>query len=81
MAAIQVDNDRDRYRGFRRRDGDDKNGEEYSIQFTGIEVFIERNKVDVNAVKDKFNAHQHRDHIAPGEQAVHANKKQRCTYE
>ena len=43
--------------------------------FAAYNYFFVQGKVDVHAVQNKFNCHEHRDHVAPRKQSVHAYKK------
>jgi hypothetical protein len=81
MAAVQVD-----YNGYGKRyfgsgNGDNEYGKKYPVERIGIQVFIERYKVDVYTIQHEFNAHEHGNHIASCKQPVHAYKKQACTNE
>jgi len=75
MATVQVDDDRDGNGSFSGSDRDDKQGKKQPIQLTGPQVFIERYKIQVHTVQDKFNAHEHRHKVSPGKKAIDANEK------
>jgi hypothetical protein len=76
MAPVQIDYNSYGHRCFGSCNGYDKYGEEYPVQFTRIQVFIECHKIDINAIQNDFNSHQHGDHITTGEESVHADEKQ-----
>src|SRR5262245_55087909 len=78
MTAIQVNDDRNRDRRLSCRDRNNKYGEEDAVQFFRIEIFVKNDKVDVHAVQDELDGHQHCDQVATREQAIHANKEKRC---
>jgi hypothetical protein len=79
MTAIQVYDYGDRHSRLGCSNRNYKNGEKDPIQFVRIQVFIEDNEVDIYAIQDQFNCHEHCDHIAPGKQPVCPDKKQRGT--
>jgi hypothetical protein len=62
-------------RGFSGGDRNYKQSKKQAIHFAGPHIFIKSNKVQVHAVQNEFNAHEHRNQIATGEKAVHADKK------
>jgi hypothetical protein len=80
VASVKVDDDSYSHSGLCRGDSNDKNGEEDSVQFFRIQVFIKDNKIDVHTVQYQFYCHQHGNHISPCEQSIHSNEEQGCAY-
>jgi hypothetical protein len=78
---VQIDNDRNGHGRFRSGNGDNKQAKENTIQLFRVQVCIKGDKVDIHAVKDQLHRYQHRDHIPPRKQAIHANKKERSAYD
>jgi hypothetical protein len=76
MAAVQVNDDGDGHGSLSGGNGDDENGKEKSIHSSGPEIFIKSDKVQVHAVQDQFNTHEHGDQVPAGEEPVHANEKE-----
>jgi hypothetical protein len=81
MAAVQVDNNGNSKRYFGSSNRNNKNGKEYPVECIGVQVFIEGNKVDIDAIQHELYAHKNGNHIAPGKQPVHAYEKQACANE
>jgi hypothetical protein len=81
VTAVEVDNNGNGKRYFGCGNGNYENGKENPFKCIGIQVFIESNKVDIDAVQHELNAHQYSNHIPPGKQAIHAYKKQAGAYE
>jgi hypothetical protein len=75
MTAIEVDDNSNGDGSFRSSNGDDENGKEDTVQFSGPQVFVESHKVDVDAVEYEFDTHEHRNHISAGKQTVHADEE------
>ena len=76
MAAVEVDDDGNGNGRLRRSDGDDEDGEEQSIHFSGPEIFIESDEIQVHTVQDQFDTHEHGDQVPAGEESVNANEKE-----
>jgi hypothetical protein len=81
MTSVQINNDRYGYSCFRRCNGNDEDGKENTVQLLREQVFVEGHKIDIHTIQHQFNGHEHGDHIPSGEQAIHANEEQGCTYE
>jgi hypothetical protein len=81
VAAIQVDNNGYSDSCFRSGDRNDKQGKEDTIQPVRVEVFVESDKIDIHAVQDQFDGHEHTDQVTAGEQAKDADKEKRRAYE
>jgi hypothetical protein len=75
MTPVQIDDDSNGHCRLCCSDRDDKNGKEDPIQLFWIQVLIEHYKIDIYAIEDKFNCHQHGDHVATCKQSVHADKE------
>jgi hypothetical protein len=75
MTPVKIDDDRNRDRSLGCSYRDDKNGKEDTVQSFRVQVFIEHHKIDIYAIQDKLNGHQHGDHIATCEQSKHADKE------
>jgi hypothetical protein len=39
------------------------------------QIFIERNKIQVHAIQDQFNTHQHGDEVFVGKETIHTNEE------
>jgi hypothetical protein len=76
MASIQVNNYRNGHGGFGRSNGNNKQGKENTIQFIGVQVFIECHKIYVHTIQNQLYGHEHSDKVTPGEQSIHADEKQ-----
>jgi hypothetical protein len=75
MTAIEVDDNGNGNSSFRSSNSDNENGKKDTVQFSGPQVFVEGNKVDVDAVEYEFDTHEHGNHISAGKQTVHAYKE------
>jgi hypothetical protein len=78
---VQIDDNSYGYRRFRRGNGNNKQSKEYTLQFFGIQIFIKSDKIDVHTIQDQLHRHQHCDHIPPGQQTIHPDKKKPGTDE
>jgi hypothetical protein len=76
MTPVQINDDRNRNSSLSSCYRNHEYCKKYTIQFMLPQIFIESNKVEVNAVQYQFYAHQHGDQVSPGEKTKYAYKKQ-----
>src|SRR5688572_22920002 len=75
MTTVEVDDNSDSDGRFGCRDGDDEQGKEQTIHFVWPEIFVECYKIQVHAVQDQLNAHEHGDQVPSREKSIHTNKE------
>jgi hypothetical protein len=76
VCPVQVDDDSNCHRSFCGSYSDNEYGKEKAVQPVGPEIFIKSDKVDIYAVQDELNTHEHRNKIAPCKKTVHSNEEE-----
>jgi hypothetical protein len=74
---VYIDDDGNGYGRFGRGNGDHEYAEKVTLELTRVKVFVERDKVDIHRIQDELDRHQDGDEVAPGDEAVNADKKHR----